>query len=238
MARTVAATVVAFVLWSLFPGVRGIEVLVYATIIALPVAAIHGIFRYGAFDIAPGDRGRNVVRSSNLLITVVYAAGVATPAVLFADRLGVVPAVLITTLVAVGLLPVRTWLQRWIHRALFGDRERQLAMLSELGAQLEQATDQRQLLARLAEAVREGLDATWVQIRLGATEGAFAASPVGDLAERWPGHRSSGAISSTATRRSGASRSVPGTAAHTPTPSGCCCAPSPDRPRHPSPTCS
>jgi len=179
MARTVAATVVAFVLWSLFPGVRGIEVLVYATIIALPVAAIHGIFRYGAFDIAPGDRGRNVVRSSNLLITVVYAAGVATPAVLFADRLGVVPAVLITTLVAVGLLPVRTWLQRWIHRALFGDRERQLAMLSELGAQLEQATDQRQLLARLAEAVREGLDATWVQIRLGATEGAFAVSPVG-----------------------------------------------------------
>ena len=89
------------------------------------------------------------------------------------------PAVLITTLLAVCLLPVRTWLQRWIHRAVFGDRERQLTMLSELGARLEQAVEPRDLLTRLAEAVREGLDASWVRIRLASADGALAASPVG-----------------------------------------------------------
>jgi signal transduction histidine kinase len=179
MAITVAAAMVAFSLWTFLPGVALVEFGVYATLIALPIAAIHGIFRFGAFDIAPGDRGRLVARSSNLLITVVYAIGVATPAVLLSDRLRVVPALLITTLAAVCLLPVRTWMQRRIHRALFGDRDRQLVMLSELGARLEQAVEPRDLLTRLAEAVREGLGASWVRIRLASTDGALAASPLG-----------------------------------------------------------
>ncbi|RXZ72891.1 hypothetical protein ESP51_01275 [Agromyces albus] len=179
MAITVAVTLVMFSLWTFLPGIPLIEFGVYASLIALPVAAIHGILRFGAFDIAPGDRGRLVARSSNLLIAVVYAIGVATPAVLLSGRLRVVPAVLITTLAAVCLLPVRTWMQRWIHRALFGDRDRQLLMLSELGARLEQAVEPRELLTRLAEAVREGLGASWVRIRLASADGVLAASPTG-----------------------------------------------------------
>ncbi|WP_168625671.1 ATP-binding protein [Cryobacterium sp. BB307] len=179
MAITVGASVLAFGLWTFVPGFWGIEVLVYAALIAMPIAAIHGIFRYGAFDIAPGDRGRNVARSSNLLITVIYAIAVAMPAILLAGRLRVVPAILITTLLAVCLLPVRTWMQRAIHRAVFGDRDRQLTMLSELGTELERAGEPRELLTRLAEAVRDGLGASWVQIRLATTDGALAASPVG-----------------------------------------------------------
>ena len=170
---------VAFVLWTFVPGVWGIEFLVYASMIAIPVAAIHGILRYGAFDIGPGDRGARVERSSNLLITVVYAAGVATPALLLTPPLRTVPAILLTTLLAVVLLPARSWMQRRLHRALFGDRERQFTMLSELGAQLEQAGDPRELLTRLAEAVRDGLDASWVQIRLVSTDAALAAVPIG-----------------------------------------------------------
>ena len=87
---------------------------------------------------------------------------------------------LITTLVAVCLLPVRTWLQRWIHRALFGDRERQLAMLGELGAQLERGRRP----APAAHAPRRG-GARGARCHLGADparlgpDGAFAASPVG-----------------------------------------------------------
>ncbi|MFC9558713.1 sensor histidine kinase [Agromyces sp. NPDC056965] len=179
MAMTVGLAMVAFVLWTFLPGSWVVEVFVYATLIALPIAAVHGIFRSGAFDIAPGDRGRMVARSSNLLITVVYAAGVAMPAVLLSDRLRVVPAILITTMAAVALLPVRTWMQRWIHRAIFGDRERQLTMLGELGAQLEHAGEPSELLNRLAEAVRDGLDASWVRIRVASTDGALAAVPMG-----------------------------------------------------------
>ena len=179
MAITICASMVAFVLWTFLPGVWGIEVLVYASLTALPIAVIHGIFRYGAFDIAPDDRGRNVARSSNLLITVIYAIAVATPALLLSERFRVVPAILITALLAVALLPVRSWLQRRIHRVLFGDRERQFSMLSELGTQLQQAGEPRELLTRLADAVRDGLGASWVRIRLASTGGALAASPLG-----------------------------------------------------------
>lgn len=179
MALAVGSAMVAFVLWTFVPGVWGVEFLVYASMIAIPVAAIHGILRYGAFDIGPGDRGELVERSSNLLITVVYAAGVATPALLLTPPLRTVPAILLTTLLAVVLLPARSWMQRRLHRALFGDRERQFTMLSELGAQLEQAGDPRELLTRLAEAVRDGLDASWVRIRLVSPDGALAAVPLG-----------------------------------------------------------
>jgi signal transduction histidine kinase len=183
MASTVAGAVVAFVLWSVAPGFPGVEVLVYASLIALPIAAVHGIFRYGAFDIAPGDRGRTVARSSALLITVFYAIAVAAPAIVLSDVIRVVPAVLITTIFAVALLPVRAWGQRVIHRALFGDRERQFEMLSELGARLEHAGEPRDLLDRLAEAVRDGLGASWVRIRLVGADGALEGRPAGAAGE-------------------------------------------------------
>jgi signal transduction histidine kinase len=179
MALTVAGAMIAFGLWTFLPDSAPVEFLVYVSLIALPVAAIHGILRYGAFDIEPGDRGARVERSSNLLITVIYAAAVATPAVLLVPPLRAVPAILLTTLLAVVLLPVRSWMQRRLHRALFGDRERQFGMLSELGARLEQAGEPRDLLSHLAEAVRDGLDASWVRIRLAGADGALAESPVG-----------------------------------------------------------
>ena len=185
MALAVGSAMVAFVLWTFVPGLVGVEFLVYASMIAIPVAAIHGILRYGAFDIGPGDRGARVERSSNLLITVVYAAGVATPALLLTPPLRTVPAILLTTILAVVLLPARSWMQSRLHRALFGDRERQFGMLSELGARLEQAGEPRDLLAHLAAGVRDGLDASWVRIRLVGADGGLAESPagiVGDVA--------------------------------------------------------
>lgn len=183
MGLAVGSAMVAFLLWTFVPGLLGVEFLVYASMICIPLAAIHGILRYGAFDIGPGERGARVERSSNLLITVVYSAGVATPGLLLTPPLRTVPAILLTTLLAVVLLPVRGWMQRRLHRALFGDRERQFAMLSALGAQLERAGDQRELLRRLAEAVRDGLDASWVQIRLESMDGAPAAVPIGVAGE-------------------------------------------------------
>ena len=179
MAITVAAAAAAFAIWPFLPWPEVGQFLVYGALIALPIAAVHGIFKYGAFDVAPGDRGRNAARSANLLITVFYAIAVATPAILLAGRIRVVPAVIVTTLVAVALLPVRTWVQRWIHRRLFGDRERQLELLGELGASLEEAGEPRDLLTRLTEAVRDGLGATWVRIRLVTDDGDLAASPMG-----------------------------------------------------------
>ena len=178
MTWVVLAVVVSWSLWITVPSPL-VEVAVFVTLAAIPVAAVHGILRYGAFDIAPGARAQFVARSSTVLITVLYAIAVAAPGLLLVDSLTVIGGVLLTTLVAVALLPLRAWLQRRIHRLVFGDRDRQFGMLSELGARLEQAGEQRDLLARLAAAVRDGLDASWVRIRLVAMDGALAESPVG-----------------------------------------------------------
>ncbi|MEI5582627.1 MULTISPECIES: sensor histidine kinase [unclassified Agromyces] len=179
MAITICISIVAFAAWVVFPEAPPVEIGVYATLTALPIVAIHGIFRHGAFDIAPGDRGRSVARSSDLLIAVFYGIAVATPAILFSTSLPTVPAVLLTAVLAVLLLPVRTWVRNSIRRALFGDRDRQLAMLSELGTRLEEAGEPRDLLDRLADAVRAGLGASWVRIRLASPDGATAEAPAG-----------------------------------------------------------
>ena len=51
-----------------------------------PARPIHGILRYGVFDIAPGDRGRLFARSSGLLIALLYGMG-SRPRVLLGDNL-------------------------------------------------------------------------------------------------------------------------------------------------------
>lgn len=200
MAATVAFAMIGFALWTFLPGSGFAEFLVYASLIALPVAAIHGILRYGAFDIAPDERGLGVARSSNLLITVVYAIGVATPAILLGAQIEVVPAVLVTTILAVALLPVRAWLQRWIRRALFGDRERQLAdanerLSAQLAAQLEELTasrarliaaqdDERRRLERdLHDGIQQDVVAQIAALRLARNRLARGELTVDDLAE-------------------------------------------------------
>lgn len=179
MTWVVIATVISYGLWLHGPPNAIVTAAVFASLTAVPLAAIHGILRHGAFDIAPGDRGRLAARSSGLLITVLYAIGVATPAVLLADRLTIIGAALLTTVLAVCLLPVRGWLQRWIHRSVFGDRDRQLLLLSELGSRLEQSVEPGELMSRLAVAVRDGLDASWVRIFLAGPDGRSLVSPSG-----------------------------------------------------------
>jgi signal transduction histidine kinase len=177
----VTASMASFVVWTFAPPPWSnvVAVSVFATLIAIPLAAIHGILRFGAFDIPAGDRGRLAARSSSLLIVVLYGIAAAMPAVLLLDSLTPVGAVLVTTLLAVCLLPVRGWLQRWIQRAVFGDRDRQLMLLSELGSRLEASAEPGDLLTRLAEAVRDGLHATWVRIFLAGPDAGFEASPSG-----------------------------------------------------------
>jgi signal transduction histidine kinase len=149
------------------------------SMLAVPVALIHGILRYGAFDVADADRARLVVRSSTTFIAVLYGIAVAAPALLLFDRLEPVSAVLLTALSAVVLLPLRGWLQRAVTRAVLGDRDHHLVLLSELGARLEQAIELDDVLAQLADGVRRGLDASWVRLIVLGADGREVTAPVG-----------------------------------------------------------
>ncbi|WP_306634970.1 sensor histidine kinase [Pseudarthrobacter siccitolerans] len=179
MTWVVIATVLSYGMFLYWPSNPFITAAVFISLITIPIAAIHGILRYGAFDIAAVDRGRLAARSSSLLIVVLYGIAAATPAVLLADTLSPVGAVLLTIVLAVCLLPVRGWLQQWIQRSVFGDRDRQLMLLSELGSRLEQSVEPGDLLTRLAAAVRDGLDATWVRIFLAGPGSGFEPEPTG-----------------------------------------------------------
>ncbi|RZS68368.1 histidine kinase/DNA gyrase B/HSP90-like ATPase [Agromyces ramosus] len=179
MAWVTFAIVVSYSLTLFLPEDIMLSAAVLVILTAVPLVAIHGILRYGAFDVAAEDRARFVTRSADVLTTVLYGIAVVAPAVLLAGSLTPLGIAFLTALVAVALLPVRGWLQRWFHRLVFGDRDRQLAMLSELGAELERSADPGELLTQLAAAVADGLGASWVRIRLAATDGALAASPAG-----------------------------------------------------------
>ena len=184
MAWTVIFFGTTFVLWTLSPalGLEGTPVgfmidAAMLSIITLPAAGIHGILRYGAYDVADADRARLVVRSSSTLITVLYGIAVAAPALLLFDRLEPVSAVLLTAIAAVVLLPLRGWAQRGIRRAVLGDRDHHLVLLSELGERLEQAMELDDVLERLADGLRRGLDASWVRVSVLGAGGEVAAVP-------------------------------------------------------------
>ena len=186
MACSVLVWMGSWVLWmiTLELGLRDTPLGVAAglmtlSMLAVPVALIHGILRYGAFDVADADRARLVVRSSTTFIAVLYGIAVAAPALLLFDRLEPVSAVLLTALAAVALLPLRGWLQRAVTRAVLGDREHHVALLGELGARLEQAMELDDVLARLAEGVRGGLDASWVRVQVLGADGQAVTSPAG-----------------------------------------------------------
>ena len=143
-----------------------ISITVYAALIAIPVTFIHGVFRYGAFGVQTGARAAAALRSSSLLIGILYACAVAAPAVLLGYELMVSQAVALTVVMALVLQPVRSRAEAFVRRAVLGDRDRELTLLVQLGAQLERTADLDDVLDELAAAIRDGLRASWTRIRL------------------------------------------------------------------------
>lgn len=58
-----------------------------------------------------------------------------------------------TGIVAVGFSPLRTWLQRWVNRFMFGERDDPYAVLSELGRLLARSGAPEATLQTVAETV-------------------------------------------------------------------------------------
>ena len=188
MAVTLTGTTAAYALWALGqvvglpsggPVTTTLQVFVYLAMLALPVAFIHGILVYGAFGVRSQERAKVAIRSSWLLITVLYACAVAAPAVLFIGLLSPVEAVIVTAIMALALQPIREMAEKFVRRRVLGDREKQLALLTALGSQLEQTVGLDDVLAKLADAIREGLRASWARIRLVDADGNWSAAPEG-----------------------------------------------------------
>lgn len=82
------------------------------------------------------------------------------------DRGGIGLSLLATGAVAVGVLPLRARLQRWVNRLMYGDRDDPYRALSRLGGRLGGALDPDEVMPTVVAAIAEGLRLPHVAIAL------------------------------------------------------------------------
>jgi len=105
-----------------------------------------------------------------LFITAVYVAIVVGVGSLFGqgDDPNLALAIAATAVVALLFQPVRSRVQRWANRLVYGDRSTPYSVLSELTARLSEARSNEQALGRLAELIASGTGAddavVWLRV--------------------------------------------------------------------------
>jgi signal transduction histidine kinase len=137
----------------------------------LAVSIVVGVLRHGLFDIDVVFRRSAVSAVLWLGIGALYVAVAASPGLALGGNLPVELAVLLTIAVAVAFQPVRSRLEAWADRRVFGRRVDRYEVLRTLGATLERSIEPSELMPRLADAVRDGLGARWVRVSV-AGEGS------------------------------------------------------------------
>jgi signal transduction histidine kinase len=152
------------------------------TVILLPGAITYGILRHRLIDLDLVVRKSVAYGGAFLLIAATYA---------LSNRVPVTLAVTATIAAALAFQPLRRRLESAVSRRLFGDRVRQYQLLKNLGTTMEQTAELDELLPRLAHAVRDGIGASWVQVRLRDADGSWLDDPVG-VAGEVPGESKGG----------------------------------------------
>ena len=153
------------------------------TAIVLPAAIIYGILRHRLFDLDLVVRKSVAYGVASLLIAAAYAAIAAAPGMMLGNRVPVTLAVTVTIGAALAFQPLRRRLESAVSRRLFGDRVQQYQLLKNLGKTMEQTAELDELLPRLAHAVRDGIGASWVRVRLRDADGSWLGEPVGVAGE-------------------------------------------------------
>ena len=145
------------------------------TVILLPGAISYGILRHRLIDLDLVVRKSVAYGGAFLLIAATYMH--------CSNRVPVTLAVTVAIAAALAFQPLRRRLESAVSRRLFGDRVRQYQLLKNLGTTMEQTADLDELLPRLAHAIRDGIGASWVQVRLRDADGSWLDEPVGVAGE-------------------------------------------------------
>jgi len=151
--------------------------------ILVPSAIIYGILRHRLFDLDFVVRRSVAYGAASLLIAAAFAVIAATPGLMLGNRIPVTFAVVITIAAALAFQPLRRRLESAVSRRLFGDRVWQYQLLKNLGMTMEQTAELDEFLPRLARAVRDGIGANWVRVRLRDADGNWLDEPVGVAGE-------------------------------------------------------
>jgi signal transduction histidine kinase len=132
-----------------------------------------GIIRYGLFaiDVLLSRAVVYVVLTAAALVAYLSAAGLVGAS----SDAGLFPAV-VTAVVALLLATGRQRLQRWVDRAMYGQRSDPMAALAALGERLGGAVDDDQVLPAIVEGVRSTLRLPYAEVRLVGETGPAATS--------------------------------------------------------------
>jgi signal transduction histidine kinase len=146
-----------------------------------PLAIGAAILRYRLYDIDVVISRSLVFGALATFITVVYVTIVVGIGHLigYGGRPNLALSVAATAVVAVAFEPVRNRLQRVANRLVYGDRATPYEVLSSFADRVGGAYDARELLARMARTVAQGVDAERAQIWL-RRDGRF------NRAATWP----------------------------------------------------
>jgi hypothetical protein len=160
---------------------RVIDVLFLPMTLAIPASIVIGVLRHRLFDIDLVVRRSVVYGALTLGIVVVYIGLSAAPGLTFGNQIPVELAVMLTLVTAVAFQPLRRRLEAVADRWVFGTKVNRYELLMTFGAGLEQTVNLRELLPRLADAVRRGLGSEWVLVSLPGAKGV-AGEPHGAAA--------------------------------------------------------
>lgn len=138
----------------------------------IAVAAGGAILKYRPYDIDVVIDKTLVVAAMAVLVTAVYVIVV----VGVGDAIGVTasPNVALsltaTAVIAVAFDPVRRWVQRWVDRAVYGDRPTPYEALARLSTELTHDGDRDDLFSSLASAIADAVGASDVTLWVGSVD--------------------------------------------------------------------
>jgi two-component system, NarL family, sensor kinase len=153
--------------WPLYLGAAGVM-----------VASGVAVLGYHLWDL-------NVVVNRTLVygsLTATIGLGYAAIVVLFGQLLdrSIVPVSLVATLVAaLAILPLRSALQRWVNRLMYGARDEPYAVLAQLGDRLGHSAETDSVLTAIVETICEALRLPYAAIELQSGDTARVAAAYG-----------------------------------------------------------
>ena len=142
------------------------EVLLLGAVTFIPVAIGIAILRYRLFDIDLLINRTLVYTLLTVVLGGTYVGVVAAARLLLQGRATAGVSLVATALVAVLFAPLRSWLQQWADRLVYGDRHDPHAALSRLGRRLEATMAPEAVLPSLVETVAESLRLPYVAVRV------------------------------------------------------------------------
>ena len=154
-------------------GLRGVR-LAGSGVLSVPliaVAAAGAILKYRLYDIDVVIDKTLVVAAMAVLVTAVYV----TVVVGVGDAIGVTPARTCALAHRHGghrrrFDPVRRWVQRWVDRAVYGDRPTPYEALARLSDGLTHDGDRHDLFSSLASAIADEVGASDITLWVGSVD--------------------------------------------------------------------